>query len=383
MRLLHTADWHLGKRLLGFDRLGETREVLLEIRDIAEREHVDAILVAGDLLDRRLVEPEVLGALLEALEALGQVAPVVAVTGNHDDPAFWVPLSRFLAPRNIWMRSRFDDLVELPTADGPLHIACLPWPDPRSIESAIGAASRVAHGAYAESVASLISDYAERLRQARTDRGGAAVLMGHLMVATAKAGGGERELTLGDTYAVQRERLPQDLDYVALGHIHLAQRVPGLHGEGRYCGSPMQLDFGEAGVDPRVAIVEIGHEVRVREVPIAAGRRLVKLRGTVDDVAMQAKEHPNAHFWCEIDLERAIPDLVHVVREVIPTALKVTPRYAEAARSSGTSDDITEAAAPDVLAQYAWWYEERQRALDPSQIAAFARSVHETQTPEL
>ena len=188
MRLLHTADWHLGKRLLGLDRLDETRQVLREIRDIADRERVDAILVAGDLLDRRLVESDVLSALLESLEALGQVAPVVTVTGNHDDPAFWVPLARFLAPRQIWMRSTFDDLIELPTADGPLHLACLPWPDPRAIPSAIGSQARDVHGAYAEDVAAIALEYAERLRRARETHGGAAVLMGHVMVATAKAG---------------------------------------------------------------------------------------------------------------------------------------------------------------------------------------------------
>ena len=68
MKLLHTADWHLGKRLHGIDRLDEARAVLAELAELAAAERVDAVLVAGDLLDRRLIEPQVLAACLQTAE---------------------------------------------------------------------------------------------------------------------------------------------------------------------------------------------------------------------------------------------------------------------------------------------------------------------------
>ncbi|HVH00579.1 MAG TPA: metallophosphoesterase, partial [Miltoncostaeaceae bacterium] len=73
MRLLHTADWHIGKRLYGVDRMAEAAAALDEVRDVAAREAVDAVLVAGDLLDRRLIDPACLGACLAALQALAEV----------------------------------------------------------------------------------------------------------------------------------------------------------------------------------------------------------------------------------------------------------------------------------------------------------------------
>ena len=93
MRLLHTGDWHIGKRLYGMDRLEDTRRALGEVARVARAAQVDAVLVAGDNFDRRLVEPAVLAVCLSALEELAQVAPVIAVTGNHEDPAFWAELA--------------------------------------------------------------------------------------------------------------------------------------------------------------------------------------------------------------------------------------------------------------------------------------------------
>lgn len=94
MRLLHTGDWHLGKRLYGMDRRDEARASLAELARIAANERVDAVLVAGDLLDRRVADDEPLGDCLAALEDLAAVAPVLAVVGNHDDDRLWGALAR-------------------------------------------------------------------------------------------------------------------------------------------------------------------------------------------------------------------------------------------------------------------------------------------------
>lgn len=380
MRLLHTADWHLGRRLFGIERLTEAASVLREIAEIAARERVDAVLVAGDILDRRIVEPDVLATCLDAFEALAEVAPVVVVTGNHDDPAFWRPLVRYLEPRRIVVRSTVreprDAIVHVTTEGGTLNVAALPWPDPASLPVVLGASARDAHGAYGERLGELVSAYGEALRDARRANGGASVLLGHVMVASARAGGGERELTLGDTYAIRRERLPQDLDYVALGHVHLAQRVPGLGGEGRYCGAPMQLDFGEAGVDPRVAVVDIDANVtRVREVPILTGRRLIRLRGPLDAVVRDATEHPSAWFLCEVDVDRVVPDLVRDVRELVPDALRVVARYPdETADTASEATGRTAGAGLPVglVDRYTEWYGTLGWPLDDAQARTFA-----------
>jgi exonuclease SbcD len=377
VRLLHTGDWHLGRRLFGIDRLGEARAALAEIREIAARERVDAVLVAGDLTDRRMVEPAVLGACLEALEGLAEVAPVVAITGNHDDPDLWDHLAPYLRPR-ITLVSRVRPPAEaaltLEAGGVPLHVACLPWPDPKGLALEPGVDAARAHGLYADTVADLVDEYADELRRRRREAGGAAVLLAHLMVDRARPGGGERELTLGQLHAVAGGRVPQDLDYVALGHVHRSQQVPGLSGPGRYAGSPLALDFSEEGAGKCVVVVDLGDETgRAREVRLRSGRGLVRIRGPLEALPTIAADHPGAFFFCEVDLERPVLDLVREVRERVPDALRVEARYGQRIAKGGEDD---RADAPrSLLEHYADWHEEIGRPWDPALGEALTRLV--------
>ena len=262
MRLLHTGDWHLGKRLYGADRAEEAEAVLAQLAAVAEEEAVDAVLVSGDLLDRRVVDSAALGACLRGLERLAETAPVLAVAGNHDDPDLWGHLAPHLAASGIHVaghvRPAAEAVVTVPTAAGPLHAALLPWPEPGRIALDAGASAGYARSRYADLVADVIDDYAAEAVARRRAEGGAAVLVGHLMVERARAGGGERELTMGMTYAVSPGALPVELDYLALGHVHRPQELTGLAAPGRYCGSPMALDFSEDNHPKTACVVEVG-----------------------------------------------------------------------------------------------------------------------------
>jgi len=383
VKLLHTGDWHLGKRLYGTERMDEAEAALAEIAEVAAAEAVDAVIVAGDLLDRRLVDPAAFGACLRALGRLAGIAPVLAVAGNHDDPDVWAHLAPHLVASGIHIAGRVrppdEAVVTIPTAAGPLHAALLPWPEPARMALDAGASVQVARTRYADRVAALLEAYGTELRDRRRTAGGAAVLVGHLMVERALAGGGERELTMGITYAVSPAALPADLDYVALGHVHRPQSIPGLSAPGRYAGSPVALDFSEDNHAKVVVIVEIDGDItRSREVVLSAGAPLVRLRGPLDEMAALASAHPGAWFACEVELEVPVPDLVRRVREAVPRALRVEPRYPAAADdtpagagdASGGSDGT--AALPDL---YAEWHRRADRHLGDAQAAAFAEAL--------
>lgn len=381
MRLLHTGDWHLGKRLYGADRGTEARAALTEVADVAARERVDAILVAGDLLDRRIVDSAALGDCLTALEALAAVAPVAVIAGNHDDPELWSHLAPYLAGRGIHVAGRVrpvaDAVTTIATAAGPLHVAMLPWPEPARMALAIGASAQDARSRWADRVAALLEAYGAEVVRRRRAQGGAAVLLGHLMVERALAGGGERELTMGLSYVVSSAAVPVDLDYVALGHVHRPQPLPGVAAAGRYCGSPMALDFSEDNHAKSVAIAEIdGDTTRVREVPLTAARPLVRLRGPLDDLPALASAHPGAWFACEVGLDAPVPDLVARVRAGVPDALRVEPVYAAPVAVLGDpgGDDDADPAR-DLPALYAEWTARQGRELGPAQAAAFAQAL--------
>jgi exonuclease SbcD len=381
VRLLHTADWHLGKRLYGADRADEARAALDEIVALARSERVDATLVAGDLLDRRLVDSAALGACLGGLERLAAVAPVVAVAGNHDDPDLWNHLAPYLADRGIHVAGRVRPVAEavttVTTASGPLHAALLPWADPARMALDAGASAQEARTRYADRVAALVAGYGAEALRRRREEGGAAVLVGHVMIERALAGGGERELTMGISYVVSSAAFPAALDYIALGHVHRPQTLPGVAAPGRYCGSPMALDFSEDNHAKCAVIVEIaGDTTAAREVPLTASRPLVRLRGTLDELAARASAHPDAWFACEVELDAPVMDLVRRVREAVPGALRVEPVYAAPVdRPADGADPASRDPGRGLPELYAEWTARQGRELGEEQARAFAMAL--------
>ncbi len=383
MRLLHTGDWHLGKRLYGADRAAEARAVLAEVAEVAAREAVDAVLVAGDLLDRRLVDSAALGDCLAALEALAATAPVVAIAGNHDDPDLWDHLAPYLRTKGIHVsgnvRGPGDGVLTLDTAAGPLHVGLMPWRDPARMALDAGASAQAARTRYADRLAAMLEAIAAEAARRRAEQGGVAALLAHVLVDRAAAGGGERELTMGLTYAVSPTGVPVGLDYVALGHVHRPQTLPGVAVPGRYSGSPMALDFSEDNHAKCVVVVDVeGDTTRAREVPLAAARPLVRLRGRLDDLPALASAHPGAWFACEVLLDAPVTDLVREVREAVPDALRIEPVYAAPAGGLPEAEgDGGEDPARDLPALYAEWTARQGRELGPAQAAAFALAIAE------
>jgi DNA repair protein SbcD/Mre11 len=158
------------------------------------------------------------------------------------------------------------------------------------------------------------------------------VVLGHLYAAGAKLGGGEREATVGMDYAVPAGRLPANASYVALGHIHRPQRVPGSRAPARYAGSLIQLDFGETNQEKSVVVVEAaaGKPVKATEIPVTAGRLLVDVEGTYDQVVIRGADLGDAFLRVFVDTDGPVAGMADRVREVLPNAVDVHLRYERA-----------------------------------------------------
>jgi DNA repair protein SbcD/Mre11 len=294
MKLLHTSDWHVGKTLRGADRHEEHRQVLAEIASIAEREEVDLVVVAGDLFDSAAPPPEAEQLVYEALLALARTgAQVTVIAGNHDHPRRLRAVAPLLALGQVHVvtePTRPDDggVLELHLADGAeLRLALLPFVSKRGIVRAEALMEQPAFElaqAYGDRLRRLIEVMCAGFRPDTIN-----VLAAHAFVLGGQAGGGERTAHLVDEYAVPAAAFPASAGYVALGHLHRAQRVPGgarLH----YCGSPLQLDFGEREGAKQVNLVELepGVPADVCVQRLHAGRRLRTLVGSADELAAAA-----------------------------------------------------------------------------------------------
>lgn len=337
MRILHTSDWHVGKRLERHDRMDEHRAVIDEVVAIADSEDVDLVLHSGDLFDRPTPPVEALRLALDGLVRLARNGgrPVVVVAGNHDSPDLFETLSRFLAPFGVYLVGRIKAPDEggvlcLETGSGRAQVACFPFLRAAQTVDFMAKADSW-YGAYAERVRRITEGYAEALGQ-RAGDGDVTLLVAHFMVGGVRvrtgAPRGERDLHIGEAYAATEQAIPTALDYVAMGHIHAPQSVPGAPVPAEYAGSLLQLDFGEAGEEKRVVVVDAkpGIHAKTRSIAITSGRRLVQVSGSWDDIAAR-DDLDDAYLDLSVTTTGPQPGLMDEARERFEHVVKVRAEY--------------------------------------------------------
>lgn len=345
VRLLHTADWHLGRPIGGHSRLEEFSALLDEIVGIATDERVDVLLLAGDIFDARAPAAHVEGLFLSTCLRLHDAGVrVIGIAGNHDSPArlaAWRPLlERFgVSIVDAVTPPGQGSFLDFTVANGErVQIACVPFVAERRFGSAAALfdAPESWYSTYAEGVGRLLGAMAEPFTPDAVN-----IVLAHLFTDGALLGEGERTATIGIDYAVSPARLPAQANYIALGHIHRPQSIAAAGAPSRYAGSLLQLDFGEMTQPKSVAIVEVsaGMPARVREIALTAGRRLMEVQGTLDQLRARADEFGDAYLRVVLEVAGPTPGVADQVREVLPNALQIRLAYERA-------DD--EAAAPAV-----------------------------------
>ncbi|MFF7025949.1 exonuclease SbcCD subunit D [Streptomyces klenkii] len=335
-RVFHTSDWHLGRQLGRHRRDSEVDAVLDEIVDIADDFTPDLIVHSGDLFDSSRPGLEDLSRAIEALRRLGAIAPVVVVAGNHDTRnvlTFVESMLNMGAREGEQPRVRFatdarpDGLLvaDYPAQEGELtlRIGALPYLHPNRFaydftDSALTTAT------YAERLRTVQADVYRRLATGRGDRD-VLVFAAHLFVEGALPSYSERKISIATDYAAAAADLPA-VAYGALGHIHKPQLVGRAGFPAYYAGSPLQMDFGETGDTKSVVLAEIGPGIkpRIELVPLTSGRRLVRLEGTLEEIAQRAPRVQDAWVKAVVNVEAPDPFLPDTLAKMLPQATLVT-----------------------------------------------------------
>lgn len=375
MKILHTSDWHVGRRMRGRDRSEEHRAVLEEMVGVAAENAVDLTVVAGDLFDTGSPTAVAEEVVWRALLDLSAVAPVVVVAGNHDNAARIDAVSPLLQMGNVTAvgtPKRPDDGGTVLLEDIGARVAMLPFVSQRGIVKAtqiMGNDPDEHAAAYQDRMGRIIEGLTDGM-----DDGAVNVLVSHLTVFGATPGGGEREAHIFG-YALPSAAFPGHLSYVALGHLHRQQRVPHP-GAVWYSGSPLQLDFGE--VDDRKGVLlvdaEPGKPARVTEVPLSAGRRLVTVKGSLEEVVSLAGKLEDAYVKV-ILTESARVGLADEVRQAIPGAVDVilaAPREGGGPRAGEAREHLT---PHDAFCAYL----DERGAMDESVVGLFAELLSEVE----
>ncbi len=329
MKILHTSDWHVGKVLKGRDRFDEHEAVLRSLIQIARDEHVDAVLVAGDLFETAAPNPRAQGLVMRALLALREDGrQVVAIAGNHDNATLVDSVYRpVLGELGVQVLGT----PKAPTAGGTLQlttrggehltVAAMPFLSQRY---AVRAAELLLHEQaehaldYARRVAAIVATLTGQFTQDSVN-----VVMAHATLLGGVRGGGERDVQTVLEYAVPSSIFPGSAHYAALGHLHRQQEIPAPC-PAFYSGSPLAIDFGEEANEPGALVVTAGpgHRADARRVEVKGGRPLRTLRGPLDQVISEGEQAGDAYLRV-ILAEQARAGLGDLVREKLPNALEV------------------------------------------------------------
>ncbi|WP_126428543.1 exonuclease SbcCD subunit D [Brevibacillus marinus] len=335
MRILHTADWHLGRTLEGRERRQEQTAFVDELCALADERAVDLVLLAGDVYDS--VNPPAWAEELfyEALERLsnGGRRGVIVIAGNHDQPErirAAAPLAhkqgivllglpkeaplirddgqrradraRVVAGGPSWLE------MAIPGVDHHAVVIALPYPSEARLKELLSErfSAELLQQAFAERIAALFAELAKAFRPDTVN-----LVMSHLFVAGGAESDSERPIQIGGTSVVPPSAFPRAADYVALGHLHRPQKL-GDQPLIRYSGSPLAYSFSEAGQSKAVVLIDAvpGQAVREELVYLKSGRPLARWKATegIAQVERWLAEGRDAGSW--IDLELHLADVI-------------------------------------------------------------------------
>jgi exonuclease SbcD len=345
MRILHTSDWHVGTLLRGASRIDEHRRVLAEIADVARDQRADVVLVVGDVFESAAPTAEAQQVAYEGLLALrAGGAHVVVVAGNHDHPGSFEAVRPVFAELGITVaglaqRPDHGGVVTLDIDGTKARIALLPWLARQHVlraEQLMELEGSEATQAYTTRLARMVGHLCAGFTADSVN-----LVAAHAYVRGGTRGGGERLAQLVDEYYVEPQSFPLTASYVALGHLHRRQRI-GTGAPTWYCGSPVQVDFGD-DTDPRGVLVVEAQPARppsLEFVALNSPARLATIAGPLAELEARAADAAADHVRVFVQ-ERPRPGLADDARAVVPHAVEIV------AVGDGRDDGADGATHPD------------------------------------
>ncbi len=324
IKILHTADWHLGKKLDSFSRLEEQILVMNEIVEIADQQQVDLVLIAGDLFDNFNPSVEAVELFYKTLKRLSNNGkrPVVAISGNHDSPSLIDapdPLARECGiiligyPNAKIQEFELNDFkisksvkgmieLKLNSFDFPIRIIHTPYANEIRLKQYFGENKE-------EALNEVLATNWKNIANEYCDENGVNLLMAHLYMNQKGAEileepEGEKPIKIGNADMIFSEAIPPQIQYTALGHLHGFKNIGTEEKPVVYSSSPLCYSFSEAGQTKYVSIIEVepNQAISYHKIELKNGKPLI--RKTFDDINVAVEWlNENQNALVELTLE--------------------------------------------------------------------------------
>ncbi|MEH7383673.1 exonuclease SbcCD subunit D [Bacillus sp. JJ1533] len=308
MRILHTADWHLGRSLEGRSRLKEQAQFLDELVKIVEEEKIDVVLMAGDAFDT--VNPPAVAEQLfyESIARLsnGGKRPVSIIAGNHDNPdrlSAAAPLAQKQGIQLLGLPTIDVQTIYVPTTNETLKLAALPYPSESRLAEVLSDSHEelMLRDKYDQRIQGIFAEMSKTFTPESIN-----IAMSHIYVTGGSSTDSERPIEVGGAYTVAATSLPEAAQYVALGHLHRPQMVSRAKTMARYSGSPLAYSFSEAGYAKSVTILDAkpSQPIEMSELFLSSGKPLVrwKAKEGLAQVYAWLDEGKDANAWIDLEI---------------------------------------------------------------------------------
>ncbi|MDE5695815.1 MAG: exonuclease SbcCD subunit D [Lachnospiraceae bacterium] len=325
MKLLHISDLHIGKRVNEFSMIEDQKYILRQILTIADDQHADGVMIAGDIYDKPVPSAEAVQVFDWFLTELAdRGVQVYAVSGNHDSAERIAFGAQLMSGRGVFVSPVYHgDTVMFTMQDsyGELCLYLLPFIKPAVVRHALEGTPDMEGKALPESYQDAVKLAVERMHVDCRRRN---ILIAHQFVTGAGRCDSE-EVSVGGLDNVDADVFDV-FDYVALGHIHSPQFLK--RETVRYCGTPLKYSFSEAEQEKSVTVVEFGEKgtVGISTVPLVPLHDLRKIRGTYLEVtALSFYQNTNTEDYVQITLtdEEDIPDGLQKLRIIYPNLMRL------------------------------------------------------------
>ncbi len=320
MKILHTADWHLGKKLDNFSRHDEQILVLEEITEIAEQQNVDLVIIAGDIFDTFNPPIESIELFYKTIKRLSNYGkrPVLVIAGNHDSP------DRIEAPDSLALEDAiifagYPDIIirpfetnaavkllksdagfielALPQIDYPLRIILAPYANHFRIKKFLGIENEEVE------LRNLLENQWRELANKYCDNKAINIFCGHFFFATKDTKSFEEPddekpiLHVGGAQVIYNTNLPKQIQYAALGHLHRNHTISKQPCQISYSGSPISYSFSEASQRKYVNIVSLepNSDAKVDKIELTKGKKLLRKKfNNIENACIWLSENQEA-----------------------------------------------------------------------------------------
>lgn len=355
MRILHTGDWHLGKNLEGQSRMDEQELFLNDFIDIVEENDIDLVIIAGDVYDSSNPPARAEKMFYDTLKKLSKNGErlTLIIAGNHDNPERLIAAGPLAMEHGIIMVgtpktvvscgeygnhkviSSKEGVIEVEINGEKAVILTVPYPSEKRL-------NEVLYGemdddedrlkTYGERIRTLFDNLKQNYRDDTIN-----LAVSHLFAMGSEEGGSERSIQLGGSYIINGSYLPKEAQYIALGHVHKPQIVPGTNKRARYSGSPLHYNKKEININKKCFIIDVKpkEECKISEVEFKVYKPIEIWKcESIEDAIKKCEINKNRECWVYLEIkcdsyirEDEIKKMKDIKKDILEISPKIIDSY--------------------------------------------------------